>query len=72
VLHSRKRLMLLAAVIGQIALGVWTLLCVLPLWLGLAHQGGALIVFAAAIWNLHVMLSGARAQAMQHVHLRRA
>ena len=27
-----------------------------PLWLGLAHQGGALLVFAAAIWNLHVTL----------------
>ena len=34
-------------------LGIWTLLWSVPLWLGLAHQGGALIVLAAAIWNLH-------------------
>ncbi|WP_421694309.1 COX15/CtaA family protein [Aestuariivirga sp.] len=49
--------MLVAAVLLQIVLGIWTLLTVVPLWLGLAHQGGALLVFAAAIWNLHRTLS---------------
>lgn len=67
VVRSGASLMLLAAVIGQIGLGVWTLLWVVPLWLGLAHQGGALIVFAAAIWNLHVALSGKPAGVMQVV-----
>ena len=37
----------------QVVLGIWTLLWQVPLWLGLAHQGGALIVLAAALWNLH-------------------
>ncbi|MFO1130921.1 MAG: COX15/CtaA family protein [Hyphomicrobiales bacterium] len=53
VARSPSSLLLLAAVLGQVALGIWTLLWVVPLWLGLAHQGGALLVFAAAIWNLH-------------------
>lgn len=55
---SRPGFILLAAVIGQIGLGVWTLLWVVPLGLGLAHQGGALLVFAAAVWNLHCALRG--------------
>jgi len=67
VVGSRASLMLLATVIAQIALGVWTLLWVVPLWLGLAHQGGALIVFAAAIWNLHCELKGARVAVMREV-----
>jgi heme a synthase len=58
VARSQASLVLLAGVLGQIALGVWTLLWVVPLWLGLAHQAGALIVFAAAIWNLHCALRG--------------
>ena len=56
--QSRWSLVLLAAVGLQVVLGIWTLLWAVPLWLGLAHQGGALLVLAAAIWNLHVVLSG--------------
>ena len=56
VVRSRASLLQLAAVICQIGLGVWTMLWVVPLGLGLAHQGGALLVFAAAIWNLHCSL----------------
>jgi heme a synthase len=41
---------LAVAVLAQFALGVWTLLAVAPLHLALAHQAGALIVFAIAIW----------------------
>lgn len=48
--------LLLAAVLLQIALGIWTLLWAVPLWLGLFHQGGALIVLAAALWNLSAIL----------------
>ena len=57
--QSRTSLLLLATVGLQIVLGIWTLLWAVPLWLGLAHQGGALLVLAAAIWNLHQVLSGA-------------
>lgn len=55
--------LLLAAVFLQVALGIWTLLWAVPLWLGLAHQGGALIVLAAALWNLHQALREPAAQA---------
>ncbi len=36
----------------QATLGVWTLLLAVPIELGLAHQAGAIIVFAAAITHL--------------------
>jgi cytochrome c oxidase assembly protein subunit 15 len=41
------------AVLAQIGPGIWTLLAHVPLSLGLAHQAGAAIVFAACIWHLH-------------------
>ena len=69
VVRSRSSLILLAAVLCQIALGVWTLLWVVPLWLGLAHQGGAMLVFAAAIWNLHCALRGERVTALKEVRV---
>lgn len=47
----------LIAVLLQIGLGIWTLLEQVPLDLGLAHQGGAMIVFASAIWAMHEALS---------------
>lgn len=40
---------LLLAVLGQVALGIWALLWVVPIWLGAAHQAGALIVFTMAL-----------------------
>ncbi|MFN4142951.1 COX15/CtaA family protein [Aestuariivirga sp.] len=60
VVQSRAGLRLLAAVLLQVALGIWTLLWAVPLWLGLAHQAGALLVLAAAVWNLHGELFTAR------------
>jgi heme a synthase len=54
--QTRSAAILLAAVLLQILLGIWTLLWQVPLWLGLAHQGGALIVLAAALWNVHCFL----------------
>lgn len=36
----------------QATLGVWTLLLAVPITLGLAHQAGAIIVFAAALYHL--------------------
>jgi cytochrome c oxidase assembly protein subunit 15 len=44
---------LLAAVVAQAGLGIWTLLEVVPLSLGIAHQMGAAVVFAVAVWHLH-------------------
>lgn len=44
---------LLAAIILQVGLGVWTVLAATPIALGLAHQAGALIVLAAALFNAH-------------------
>lgn len=38
------------AVIGQVILGIATLLLVVPIPLAVAHQGGALIVFLCLIW----------------------
>ena len=66
VVRSRTSLILLAAIALQVVLGIWTLLWAVPLWLGLAHQGGALLVLTAALWNLHsVLASEARAAAFR-------
>lgn len=46
---------LLAAVLLQAAVGIWTLLAVVPLSLGIAHQTGAVIVFGIAVWHLHAI-----------------
>ena len=43
----------LFAVAAQICLGIWTLLEVTPLPLGLAHQMGALIVLSSALYAAH-------------------
>jgi cytochrome c oxidase assembly protein subunit 15 len=48
-------LALAGAVLAQVALGIWTLLAHVPLPLGLAHQAGAVIVFAAALRHLHTL-----------------
>lgn len=36
--------------LAQVALGIWTLLAAVPIELGLAHQAGAIVVFAAALY----------------------
>lgn len=48
------------ALIVQAALGIWTLLAVVPISLGVIHQGGALIVFATALYHLHSVCAGER------------
>ncbi len=45
-------LMLAVAALLQATLGVWTLLLAVPIELGLAHQAGAIAVFAAALFHL--------------------
>ncbi len=57
-LYPRARLachVFLAALAAQIALGISTLLLVVPVGLGAAHQGGAVALFAAALWAAHEM-----------------
>jgi len=37
-------------ILWQVVLGIWTLLAVAPLWLALAHQFSAVLVFLATLW----------------------
>ena len=46
---------LLVALAVQITLGIATLLLRVPVGLGAAHQGGAVLVFAAALWLAHAL-----------------
>lgn len=59
---------MIIAIALQIGLGIWTLLAQVPLGLGLMHQGGAMIVFAAAVWAVHEALSPKRARGLQPHH----
>lgn len=50
----RPRANMLATMIGlQIVLGIWTVLAATPIGLGLAHQAGAMLVFAGALYAAH-------------------
>lgn len=44
---------LLLAVLGQAALGIFTLLAQVPVGLALTHQAGAIVVFALALYQVH-------------------
>ena len=59
-LNARARLagnVLLAMLAVQITLGITTLLLVVPIPLAAAHQGGAVLLFAAALFNAHAIRS---------------
>jgi len=45
---------LMAAILTQAVLGIWTLLAVVPVSLGVIHQGGAVLVLGAALVHLHL------------------
>lgn len=47
--HARRSLILFALLMGQAAIGIITLVLQVPVHWGVAHQGGALIVFAFAL-----------------------
>jgi cytochrome c oxidase assembly protein subunit 15 len=52
-LTARRAFGLLAlAAAGQVLLGIWTLLWVVPVWLGAAHQAGALTLLGLTVWAL--------------------
>ena len=57
---SYSAAVLAVLMLAQAALGIWTLLAWVPLGLGVAHQAGALITFAAALWHLFVIRQAAR------------
>lgn len=47
--------LLLAMLVVQIALGISTLLFHVPVALGAAHQGGALVLFGLTLWTAHAL-----------------
>jgi cytochrome c oxidase assembly protein subunit 15 len=52
----RRAVDLLGAVaLAQVGLGIWTLLAVVPVWLGAVHQAGALVLLGATVWTLSRM-----------------
>jgi heme a synthase len=51
--------LLVAVILAQAGLGIWTLVSGVPLALGLAHQAGAALVVAAVTLNLHVVTRAA-------------
>ncbi len=48
-------LALIVVMAAQVLLGIWTLLAVVPIDLAIAHQIGALCLFAVAIYHLHTL-----------------
>ncbi|MBK8019442.1 MAG: COX15/CtaA family protein [Betaproteobacteria bacterium] len=50
--------LLLAMLFVQLGLGISTLLMHVPVALGAAHQGGALVLFALALWTAHALRHG--------------
>jgi heme a synthase len=47
--------LLIAAVTAQVVLGIWTLLAVVPVWLGVIHQAGAAVLFGLAVRHLFLV-----------------
>jgi cytochrome c oxidase assembly protein subunit 15 len=52
---SRSFKLLGMMVIIQIVLGISTLLLQVPVWLGAAHQAGALLLFTVMLMNVHAL-----------------
>jgi len=50
--YAGSALTLAVLALLQATLGVWTLLLAVPIQLGLAHQAGAILVFAVALYHL--------------------
>jgi cytochrome c oxidase assembly protein subunit 15 len=63
--HTPAAHALLAAFALQAVLGISTLLMGVPVALGAAHQGGAVLLLGAALWNAH---SGGVWPARRQVH----
>lgn len=57
----RRANLLLAAGVLQVALGISTLLLMVPIPLAAAHQAGAVVLFACSVWLRHGMRSNSGA-----------
>lgn len=56
---ARLPLDLMLAMLGvQLTLGITTLVLQVPVALGAAHQGGALVLFALSLWTAHALRRG--------------
>jgi cytochrome c oxidase assembly protein subunit 15 len=55
VMPRRAVNLLLAMLVVQITLGITTLLFHVPVALGAAHQGGALVLFGLTLWTAHAL-----------------
>ncbi|MGE0213533.1 MAG: COX15/CtaA family protein [Parvibaculaceae bacterium] len=60
----RSAVLLLGAILLQATVGVWTLLAQVQIHVALTHQGGAMLVLAAALWHLHRAATGKRSPAV--------
>lgn len=54
--RAKSAVLVSFAVLLQIGLGIWTLLAVVPLGLGLVHQAGAAILFGLTVRHAHIAL----------------
>ena len=55
--HVRGSGLLLGVVVAaQVAIGIWTLLAMVPLWLGLIHQALAFVLLGVAVWHRHAVV----------------
>ena len=52
--ETRSAALLMAGVLVQVALGIWTLLAAVPIGLGIVHQAAAAVLLAIAVRHLHV------------------
>lgn len=55
---KQSAMLLMAAVLTQAALGIWTLLAAVPIGLGIAHQAVAAVVLIVAVRHWHVARHG--------------
>jgi len=57
-LSARARLafnLLLGMAVLQVSLGIATLVLVVPTWLAVSHQGGAMLLFTFALFTNHAL-----------------
>lgn len=47
---------LIAILVAQVALGIWTLVSQVPLSLALAHQATAMMLLATSVWHLYTLV----------------
>jgi len=66
-LQRRAAMWFATAISVQILIGIWTLVAVVPIWLGGLHQFGAVIVLGVAMLQLHIAVHGSRGTSSDQV-----